>query len=65
MLWLWFVTGFIMAILGPFLVAYDDYIKIKDYEFDSEILGICFLIIGGLLAGIMLLALGINWCFRG
>lgn len=62
MLWFWFIVGFALAILGAFGLAYDDYIKIMEREFDSVMLGMCFLIIGGILAGVMLLALGINWC---
>jgi hypothetical protein len=65
MLWFWFIIGFALVILGAFGVAYDDYITIKGYEFDSEVLGTGLMVIGGVLAGVMLLALGINWCCRG
>lgn len=65
MLWLWFMIGLALTILGAFALVHDNFIKIKGYELDTEILGTCFLTIGGILAGAMLLALGINWCFRG
>lgn len=61
MLWFLFFIGFIMTILGSLLFVYREYIQIGTLEFDGEDLGICMLIIGGILAGIMLLALGINW----
>lgn len=61
MLWFWFTIGFIMTIFGSFLYAYGDDVIIGKFEFDGEILGTCILTIGGVIAAIMLLALGINW----
>lgn len=65
MLWFWFIVGFALTILGAFGLAYDDYIKIMEHEFDSVMLGMCFLVIGGILAGVMLFALGVNWLVGG
>lgn len=65
MLWLWFTIGLLLTISGSFLMAYGDDIDINGHMFDGEVLGVCLLSIGGILAGLMLLALGINWCFRG
>ena len=65
MLWFWFLIGLVLTILGSFALAYDDDIEIKGYVFDGELLGMCFLTIGGILAGVMLLVLGVNWCIRG
>lgn len=65
MLWFWFIIGFALLVLGAFVMAYNDDVTIKGYEFDSEVLGACLMIIGGILTGVMLFALGINWCCRG
>lgn len=61
MLWFVFIIGLIMTICGAFLIAYDDYLCIREFDFDSEILGSCILTIGGILAACMLFALGVRW----
>jgi hypothetical protein len=61
MLWFVFMIGLIMTICGAFLMAYDDYLSIGEFNFDSEILGSCILTIGGVLAACMLFALGVGW----
>lgn len=61
MLWFLFLIGFIIAILGIFISASDIDLEIKDYSFDNDILGAGLTAIGGVLAIVMLFALGINW----
>ena len=61
MLWFLFVIGFLMAILGVFIMASDYDIEIKERSFDDEMLGGGLLAIGGVLAVLMLSALGISW----
>ena len=61
MLWFWFIIGFIMTICGAVLFSYNDYIEICGLDFDAEDLGVCMMITGGVLAGVMLFGLGIGW----
>ena len=65
MLWFWFTIGLILTILGAFIYAYDDDISISACVFDSDILGGFLASIGGILAVLMLFALGVNWVFGG
>lgn len=60
-MWFWFALGLILAIAGTFTMAYDDYIKIKELSFDSEMLGVGLIAIGAILSGIMFIGLAITW----
>lgn len=61
MAWFLFFIGFITAILGAFIGALDDDVEIKKYTFDSEMLGSWLLTIGGVLAFMTLIGIGISW----
>ena len=61
LLGVWFIIGLILAISGVFITASDYDLEIKDCSFDCEVLGTGLSIIGGLLAGAMLFALGVRW----
>ena len=61
LLWFWFIIGLIMTILGLFMISSDYDLEIKGCSFDGEVLGTGLSIIGGLLAGAMLFALGVRW----
>lgn len=65
LLWFWFIIGLFLTILGAFVWSYKHNLIIKDFIFDGEILGKCLLVIGAVLAGIMLFAIGIRWCVGG
>lgn len=61
MCWFLFMVGLFLAILGSFIMASDYDVEIKEYSFDSEILGGCLLGIGSVLAVLMLIGLGVSW----
>ena len=62
MLWFWFVVGFIIGVIGVFVMAYDVYdLTFRGMEFDTEILGQGMTIAGFALAIVMLLGNGIVW----
>jgi hypothetical protein len=59
------ILGIIMFILGAILYAADDYIPLKlgkiDWELDTEILGMIFMISGGVLFGMTFFTIGIKF----
>jgi hypothetical protein len=61
MCWLLCIIGLVMTILGAFLYASNEDVEIKGCTFDSEVLGMFFASIGGILAALMLIALCVNW----
>ena len=53
-----FIIGLVITILGMFVWSYsDNNINILGFEFRSEKLGHCFLVLGGILSGFMFLGL--------
>jgi hypothetical protein len=53
-----FIIGLIITILGMFVWSYSDHnINIIGLEFNSEKLGQCLLLLGGILSGVMFIGL--------
>lgn len=62
-MWLWFVFGLIVAVVGIVLASSDTDIKIKNVSFDAETLGEGLVAIGGVLSGVMFVCAGVVWLF--